>query len=116
MSATTAVRMLAAALLLALAANAIAKGDAAAGASRAKPCAACHGTDGNATQDAQYPRLSGQYADYIARALHEYQNGDRKNLIMAGMAKPLSDKDIDDIAAYYASQPGKLQDLSHRKN
>jgi len=107
--------LIAAALLLALAGNASAKGDAAAGANKAKPCTACHGTDGNASQDQQYPRLAGQYADYIARALQEYKNGERGNAIMKGMAAPLSDQDIDDIAAYFASQPGKLHDLSHMK-
>jgi cytochrome c553 len=112
---TTAIRLLAAAALLTLAGNAIARGDADAGATKAKSCTACHGTDGNAGSDQQYPRLAGQYADYIARALHEYKNGDRKNPTMAGMAKPLSDEDIDDIAAYFASQPGKLHDLSQRK-
>ena len=107
--------LIAAALLLALAGNASAKGDATAGANKAKPCTACHGTDGNASQDQQYPRLAGQYADYIARALQEYKNGERGNPIMKGMAAPLSDQDIADIAAYFASQPGKLQDLSHMK-
>jgi cytochrome c553 len=111
----TTICLVATALLFALIGNASAKGDAAAGTNKAKPCAACHSGDGNATADQQYPRLAGQYADYIARALHEYKNGDRKNPIMAGMAAPLSDQDIDDIAAYYASQPGKLHDLSHMK-
>ncbi len=109
------ISLVAAALLLAFAGNASAKGDATAGANKAKPCTACHGTDGNATQDQQYPRLAGQYADYIARALHEYKNGERNNSIMKGMDAPLSDQDIDDIAAYFASQPGKLHDLSHMK-
>jgi cytochrome c553 len=107
--------LIAAALLLALAGNASAKGDAVAGAAKAKPCTACHGTDGNANQDQQYPRLAGQYADYIAQALQEYKNGERGNAIMKGMAAPLSHQDIDDIAAYFASQPGKLHDLSHMK-
>lgn len=107
--------LIAAALLLACTGNAFAKGDAAAGANKAKPCTACHGTDGNAMQDQQYPRLAGQYPDYIARALHEYKTGDRKNAIMVGMAAPLSDQDIDDIAAYFASQPSKLHDLSKPK-
>jgi cytochrome c553 len=108
-------RILSASVLLALAGNALAKGDATAGANKAKPCAACHSTDGNATADQQYPRLAGQYADYIARALHEYKNGERANPIMKGMAAPLSDQDIDDISAYFAAQPGKLHDLSHMK-
>ncbi|HTA64668.1 MAG TPA: cytochrome c [Xanthomonadaceae bacterium] len=108
-------RILSASLLLVLAGSALARGDAAAGAAKAKSCTACHGTDGNATQDSQYPRLAGQYADYIARALHEYKNGDRTNPIMKGMATPLSDQDIDDVAAYFSSLPGKLHDLSHMK-
>ncbi len=108
-------RLIATALLVVLAGNAFAGGDAAAGANKSKSCQACHGADGNGASDPQYPRLAGQYADYIARALHEYKTGDRKNAIMVGMAAPLSDQDINDIAAYFASQPGKLHDLSHLK-
>lgn len=77
----------------------------------AKPCAACHGVDGNATA-AQYPRLAGQYHDYLARALHEYKSGARQNAIMAGFAKPLSDTDIDELSRYFAAMPSKLDDLS----
>lgn len=76
------------------------------------PCAACHGTDGNATAP-QYPRLAGQYHDYLARALHEYKDGERQNPIMAGFAKNLSDEEIDELARHFASMPGKLDDLSH---
>ena len=109
-------RILSASLLLVLAGTAVAKGDPDAGAAKAKPCTACHGKDFNAEADGQYPRLAGQYADYIARALHEYKTGDRGNAIMKGMAAPLSDQDIDDIAAYIASLPGsKLHDLSRMK-
>ena len=55
---------------------------------KAATCAACHGADGNADTPAQslYPRLAGQYHDYLARALHEYKHGERKNAIRAGMA------------------------------
>jgi cytochrome c553 len=115
MSRESATTLIAAALLLALAGTASAKGDAASGANKSKACQACHGVDGNGTSDPQYPRLAGQYGDYIARALHEYKTGDRKNPIMAGMAAPLSDQDIDDVAAYFASQPSKLPDLTHMK-
>lgn len=92
-------------------APALASGDAAAGKQKSATCAACHGADGNATADGQYPRLAGQYVDYIAQALHEYKDGERKNAIMVGMAAPLSDDDIANLAAYYASLPGKLSDL-----
>ncbi|HEX6833141.1 MAG TPA: c-type cytochrome, partial [Rudaea sp.] len=67
----------------------------------AKTCAACHSADGNATADAQYPRLAGQYHDYIAQALREYKNGERKNAIMAGFAATLSERDIQALADYY---------------
>ena len=81
---------------------------------KAATCAACHGADGNSDTPAQsqYPRLAGQYHDSIARALHEYKSGDRKNPIMAGMAAPLSEAEIDALARYFAAMPGKLDDLS----
>ena len=70
-------------------------------------CSACHGQDGN-SQSADYPKLGGQYPDYLAKALHDYKSGARKNPIMAGFAATLSDKDIEDVAAYFASQPPVL--------
>lgn len=89
-----------------------ASGDVAAGKQKAQTvCAACHGLDGTRTADGQYPRLAGQYEDYIVQALHEYKDGQRKNAIMVGMAAPLSEQDIDNVAAYYSSLPGTLSDL-----
>ncbi|HEY1327236.1 MAG TPA: cytochrome c [Casimicrobiaceae bacterium] len=83
--------------------------DRAAGQAKAKEiCQACHGMDGN-SQTPDYPRLAGQYPDYLANALRDYKAGRRKNPIMAGMAAPLTDKDIDDVAAYYAAQPAVVQ-------
>jgi cytochrome c553 len=67
-------------------------------------CAACHGQDGNSPSP-DYPKLGGQYPDYLAKALRDYKSGARKNPIMAGFAATLTDKDIDDVAAYFASQP-----------
>ena len=67
-------------------------------------CQACHGMDGNSS-NADYPKIGGQYPDYLAKALRDYQSGARKNPIMAGFAKTLSKQDIDNLAAYYASQP-----------
>jgi cytochrome c553 len=49
-------------------------------------CAACHGKDGKTPTDPSYPKLAGQYSDYLAVSLLAYQNGERKNAIMAGMA------------------------------
>jgi len=82
--------------------------DLAAGQAKAKEiCQACHGLDGNSAT-ADYPKLAGQYPDYLAKALRDYQSGRRKNPIMAGMAAPLTPKDIENLAAYYAAQPPVL--------
>jgi cytochrome c553 len=82
--------------------------DSAAGQAKAKEiCQACHGLDGNSpTPD--YPKLAGQYPDYLAKALRDYKSGARKNPIMAGMAGALTANDIDNLAAYYSSQPAVL--------
>lgn len=74
-------------------------------------CVACHGQDGNAADgphQAMNPRLAGQYADFLAKALREYRSGERGNAIMMGMAAGLSDEEIDRIAKHYAARPGKL--------
>ncbi len=87
-------------------------GDAAAGATKAAACAACHGLDGNAS-DPQYPKLAGQHETYIARQLALYKSGERDNAIMLGFASALSAQDMRDIGAYFASQkvlPGVADD------
>ena len=77
----------------------------AAGKEKSKTCAACHGPEGNsATPD--FPRLSGQYYNYLVKALADYKSGERKNAIMAPMAASLSKADIDDLAAYFSRQSG----------
>jgi len=111
----SAMKRLTAPLMLALllvAGAASAAGDAEAGKNKSMPCQACHSQDGNATVDPQYPRLNGQYRDYLVKALHEYKLGERKNPIMAGFAATLSDQDIEDLAEHFSSLPGgKLTDL-----
>ncbi len=74
-------------------------------------CVDCHGAAGNAPIDPSYPRLGGQYHDYIAHALQMYRDGDRDNAIMSAQAKPLSDQQIADLAAYFGEQPSRLRDL-----
>ncbi|MBT8144247.1 MAG: cytochrome c [Gammaproteobacteria bacterium] len=86
-------------------------GDADAGEEKAASCVACHGAGGAAPISPQYPILAGQYADYLAQALHQYKSGERKNAIMSGLATPLSDEDIADLAAYFASQDSPLRTL-----
>jgi cytochrome c553 len=76
-------------------------------------CVDCHGASGNAPIDPSYPKLGGQYHDYIAHSLQLYRAGDRQNALMGAQAKPLTDQQIADVAAYFGSQESKLHDLSH---
>jgi len=90
------------------AAAGVAAADLAAGKAKAtEVCAACHGADGNSAV-ADFPKIGGQYADYLAKALRDYKSGQRKNAIMAGFAQALSKQDVENLAAYYASQPATV--------
>ena len=71
----------------------------------AEVCAACHGPDGNSAT-ADFPRIAGQYADYLAKALRDYKSGARKDPVMSGFATPLTAQDIQNLSAYFASQQG----------
>ena len=73
-------------------------------AKAAEVCASCHGADGNSAA-VDFPKLGGQHADYLAKALRDYKSGRRKNAIMSGFAQPLSKQDIENLAAYYGAQP-----------
>jgi len=107
MALNSSLRILLVAALVLNAATALAA-DVQAGAAKAKEvCQACHGMDGNSTVP-DYPKLAGQRPDYIAKALRDYKSGARKNAIMAGFAGTLSTADIDNVAAYYSSQPPVL--------
>lgn len=83
-----------------------------AGREKAKQCEACHGTDGKAVEPS-YPNLAGQHESYLIKALSDYRSGARENAIMQSFAAKLSNQDIEDLAAWYASQEG-LKDLSIR--
>jgi cytochrome c553 len=69
-------------------------------------CAACHTNDGSRGIPAN-PILQGQHADYLVKQLTEFKAGKRKNAVMNGMAAPLSDADIKNVAAFYASKEAK---------
>jgi cytochrome c553 len=75
-------------------------------------CFACHGKDFNSPIDPSYPKLAGQHKDYLVHALTAYKRGDgangRNNAIMTGQVKPLTNQDIQDLAAYLHSLPGSL--------
>ena len=77
-------------------------GDAAAGKSRAAACAACHGANG-ISANGLWPNLAGQKEPYLAAQIKAFRDGDRKNPMMSPMAAALSDTDIANLAAYYAS-------------
>jgi len=87
----------------ALASDAGAVGDAAQGQQKAATCAACHGADGNSANP-EWPSLAGQHAGYLVKQLQDFKSGERVNAMMSGMAAPLSEQDMLDLAAFYASQ------------
>lgn len=95
--------------LLAAAFPVAAAGDPSAGKAKAAACTACHGPDGNSLST-EWPKLAGQNAAYLVKQLGDFKSGRRVNQIMNPMAQPLSTKDIEDIAAYFAS--GKPQPAS----
>jgi len=83
-----------------------AEGDAMAGKSKNSMCAGCHGIGGYKTvfpETYRVPKLGGQHAAYIVKALQEYKAGNRSHPTMRAIAATLSDKDMADLAAYYAS-------------
>lgn len=105
-----AILITAAAVALAVAGPAaLAKGNAESGkAKAAQVCAACHGPDGNKPTGPDFPVIAGQHADYLKRALADYKSGKRNNPIMKGFAATLSNQEMDDLSAWFASQPSKL--------
>lgn len=83
----------------------LAAGNIADGQSKSASCVACHGATGKAVNSI-YPNLAGQNADYLALSLHAYQKGERSGGqagVMQAFSSSLSDQDISDLAAYYAS-------------
>jgi cytochrome c553 len=84
-----------------------AAGDAAKGAAIATTvCAACHGPDGNSAIP-MYPKLAGQFPEYITKQLKNFKAGERKNPIMSGMVVTLTAEDTENIGAYFSAQAPK---------
>jgi cytochrome c553 len=73
------------------------------GATLALNCTMCHGAQGTSASNA--PNLAGQYPEVVMKQLHDYKAGKRGSSIMEALAKSLPDRDIDDLAAYYAYLP-----------
>lgn len=95
--------MIATAMMFATTLSAQAAGDVAAGQAKAAACAGCHGANGNSA-NAAFPSLAGQHANYIAKQLRDYKSGARVNALMVGMVAPLTEEDMVNLGAYYASQ------------
>ena len=83
-------------------ANIAQAGDAAAGKAKSSVCIACHGANGIGTTNLN-PNLAGQKEAYLVKSIKAYRDGARKDPMMGAMAKPLSDTDIDNLAAYFSS-------------
>lgn len=79
------------------------EGSAEEGQTKATPCVACHGVNGNSANP-EWPSLAGQSAPYIVKQLQAFKTGERQNPLMTPMAQPLSDDDMEDLAAYYTQQ------------
>lgn len=78
--------------------------DKAAGEQKSTTCVGCHGAGGKSS-NAQFPNLAAQQPSYIVNQLKAFKSGSRANSMMAGMAAGLSDDDMANLAAYFASQP-----------
>ena len=76
--------------------------DIEAGKAKSAVCAACHGANGIAAVP-MYPNLAGQKEAYLVKQLKDFKSGTRKDPVMSGMAMPLTDADIANLSAYYAS-------------
>jgi cytochrome c553 len=86
-----------------LAGHVLAAGDAEAGKAKAVACGACHGADGNSLVP-NFPKLGGQHASYLLKQMHDIKSNARPVPEMIGQLDAMSDQDMEDIAAYYASQ------------
>ncbi len=90
-------------VLLGLSGAVLAAGDAAAGKTKASTvCASCHGAEG-ISNNPIWPNLKGQKEAYLIKQLKAFRDGTRTDPMMSPMAKPLTDADIDNVAAYFSS-------------
>ena len=89
-------------LALMLMTNSFADGEPAAGKEKTALCVACHGNEGVSTTPI-WPNLAGQHAEYVRKQLHDFKDNKRSNPQMSPMATTLTDSDIEDLSAYYAS-------------
>ncbi|MCX4188335.1 c-type cytochrome [Methylophaga sp. OBS4] len=99
-------------MALSMTSSVMAAGDPAAGKAESAMCAACHGVDGNSLSDG-FPKLAGQHEGYIVKQLADFKSGARQNAIMAPMVTNLTEQNMADLGAYYASKktaPGAVSE------
>lgn len=92
-------------------ADGLVDGSSEAGAAKAIVCGACHGPGGNSVNPA-WPSIAGQHAAYIVQQLKAFKSGARSNILMSSQAMLLTEDDILNLAAYYASQPTAAKSVS----
>jgi len=80
-----------------------AEGNINAGKQKSASCASCHGDNGN-SMVATFPKLAQQHSSYLVKQLHAFKDGSRNNPMMSAIAMTLSDEDMTDVSAYYATQ------------
>ncbi|CAL1241550.1 c-type cytochrome [Candidatus Methylocalor cossyra] len=95
-------------VLLGGASTAFAQGNPSAGKEKAQVCGACHGEDGNSSAPI-FPKIAGQHASYLAKQLHDFKTQRRPEPTMSALSEPLTDADIEDLAAYYSRQKIRIE-------
>ena len=88
-----------------------AQGNIEAGKAKSVTCTACHGEDGNSPSNL-YPKLAGQHSSYLEKQLQQFKSGERNDPIMAGMVATLSEQDMKDLSAFYASKTANPETAS----
>jgi len=100
-------RFLMTALMMAVAGTAVAGGDPVAGKTKANLCIGCHGADGNSSNP-DWPSLAGQGEGYLAKQINDFKSGARKDGTMNAMVGSLSETDVANVSAFFASNKAKL--------
>lgn len=98
----TMINLLVAGVLLGTGGMTMAAGDPVAGKAKAQTCAGCHGMNG-ISNNPLWPNLAGQKEAYLVKQLKAFKDGTRTDPMMSPMAKPLTEQDMQNLAAYFSS-------------
>ncbi|MBE8189675.1 MAG: cytochrome c4 [Candidatus Thioglobus sp.] len=91
------------AMIFSISGTTLASGDVAKGKAKAQTCIGCHGVGGNSVVP-NFPKLAGQNQGYLLKQLQDFKSGNRFDAVMKGIVTPLTDADMNNLAAYYAQQ------------